>query len=84
MGILMNPKHVASYTNGEVEISIYTFQNPLRTTYWVKAGVAVIEFPEEEWDNFVELMRAYIDEEDKLFRRKKTTNFLKRLLRKVT
>lgn len=50
------------YTNGDVMIEHRLFEQPLRAEYWVHAGAAAICFREDDWEQFEELMAAWLIE----------------------
>lgn len=61
------PPVIEEYSSGQVALSIYQFEQPLRNTYWLKAGVGCIEFPEQEFGDLIEVMDRYLQDDILLY-----------------
>lgn len=47
------------YENGEVQLIQDSFKDPMRVTYWVKNGLASVQFTETELEDLSELLKAW-------------------------
>ena len=75
MGFAPTPEESGYYTNGEVELRIDHYTQPLHNKYFLKLGVAYLPFSEEEFIQLREIMREYEKEDDEIYGGKKRSNF---------
>ena len=54
----MKPKDVEVFENGDVSLEVHTLADDSQV-YWVKAGVAAIQFDFDRFENLLELLNAY-------------------------
>ena len=53
------PEYIDYYTNDDIELRVYHFNDPVKVSYWLKGGVGFIEFDEERFEKLIELIREY-------------------------
>ena len=54
----MKPKDVEVFENGDVSLEVHTLADDSQV-YWIKAGVAAIQFDFDRFENLLELLNAY-------------------------
>lgn len=58
----MQPDEVEEYENGNIGLIVHRWHNPLSVKYWIKGGIGVIEFAEDDFYDLLDLLMEYDNE----------------------
>lgn len=58
----MRPEQTEHLQNGQVELKVYRFRDPICLKYWLKAGACALEFDETTFEQLMQLLIAYDEE----------------------